>query len=153
MEEIKNINKEVIRAMLKSLEFFNRFTVNEKERLLQFHTNFLVYQKNEMLICEGARDKAFFILLSGTVSVYRGKEKMEIRNLEPGDFFGDISFFTGSSRTASVKANEKVIVIKVDQNMLSEMPSNIREKMKDKVIKKLVKWLLNGNEMMAKLLY
>jgi CRP/FNR family transcriptional regulator, cyclic AMP receptor protein len=51
---------------------------------------------------EGEPGGEFFIILSGTAEVRRQGRKL--RDLGPGDFFGEIALLDGGSRTATVSA-------------------------------------------------
>jgi serine/threonine-protein kinase len=89
----------------------------------------------------------FYILLLGEVAVTKGSPPRPITNLGPGDCFGEMSFLTGSPRTANVIANSSTaVVIKMSQEMVQELHIKIREKIKDRLIKRLVERLdlMNG---------
>ncbi len=55
---------------------------------------------------QGASGYAFFLIREGTASVIRDDE--EIRQLGPGDFFGELSIIGDGHRTATVKATSPV---------------------------------------------
>jgi CRP-like cAMP-binding protein len=57
---------------------------------------------------QGASGYAFFVLKEGTATVIQGDE--EIRQLGPGDFFGELSIVGDGRRTATVKATSPVTV-------------------------------------------
>lgn len=52
---------------------------------------------------QGASGYAFFVLRKGTATVIQDDE--EIRQLGPGDFFGELSIIGDGHRTATVKTN------------------------------------------------
>ena len=57
---------------------------------------------------QGASGYAFFVLRKGTATVIQDDE--EIRQLAPGDFFGELSIIGDGHRTATVKATSHVTV-------------------------------------------
>ena len=57
---------------------------------------------------QGASGYAFFVLREGTATVIQDDE--EIRQLGPGDFFGELSIIGDGHRTATVKATSHVTV-------------------------------------------
>jgi CRP-like cAMP-binding protein len=57
---------------------------------------------------QGASGYAFFVLRKGTATVIQDDE--EIRQLGPGDFFGELSIIGDGHRTATVKATSHVTV-------------------------------------------
>ena len=60
------------------------------------------------LIRQGASGYAFYVLRDGTATVIQGDK--EIRQLGPGDFFGELSIIGDGHRTATVKATSDVTV-------------------------------------------
>lgn len=141
MQQIIKVDRTKILTIIDKLECFDQFTRIEKQRIVNFHTQFYAFEKGEYIIKENSRDTSFYILLSGAVSVTKGDRLLPISKLEPGDFFGEISFLTKKPRTANVVADEMSIVIKVDDSMLGKLNYQIREKIKDKIIEKLVRIL------------
>lgn len=131
-----------IAEILDRIDFFDGFTPVEKVRIAGFHTHFSVYPPDAVIITEGdAADHSFFILLAGTVSVTKGPDQVRITRLAPGDVFGEATFLTGHRRTTNVVADELVIVIRVDRELMGQLSSTVREKIKDRIIEMLVKRL------------
>jgi len=151
MEIVNNIHLPKILNIVKRLSFFYDFSLGERKKIINFKSNFLVYKNNECIIKENSHSTSFYILLSGTVNVTKGEEELPITQLEPGEFFGEISFITNTQRTANVIANGTVIVIRVNKELLKELHAEIREKIKDKIIYKLISRLDYMNDAYAKL--
>lgn len=67
------------------------------------------YETEYTIIQEGERGDNFFIIKTGTVTVYQAVENqtipVEVRKLGPGDFFGEKALLKEDVRTATVKAN------------------------------------------------
>jgi CRP/FNR family cyclic AMP-dependent transcriptional regulator len=146
MEHIEKLDNEKVLSFIDRIQFFDRFTAKEKQKIVRSYTNCFVFNKGEIIIQEGSKDTAFFIILNGNVSVTKVKGMLPIANLGAGDIFGEISFLTGKPRTSTVIADEMVIVIKIDQQMLRELDVSIREKIKDNIIEKLVERLNRMND-------
>ena len=71
-----------------------------------------VFQPQEIIFLEGDDSQDLYMLVSGSVDIYKGERK--IREVaRKGAFFGEISFFMGGKRTASVKAQNAVKVIRI----------------------------------------
>lgn len=145
MKVLPNIEWETILQITQRLDFFKKFTVHEQKRMIGLRSTLCTFEKDEYLIRDGDKDTFFFVLLSGSVNVSKGEKTPPFATLEAGDFFGEIAFLTKCPRTANVTANETVIVIRIDKEMLSRLDVEIREKFKDKVIDKLVTRLDNMN--------
>lgn len=60
----------------------------------------------ETILWEGSANDDVFILLSGRLEVYTARDGAEKRlaAVQPGEVFGEMAFFTGEPRTASVRA-------------------------------------------------
>jgi CRP/FNR family cyclic AMP-dependent transcriptional regulator len=59
---------------------------------------------DQELVKEGAAGSVCFLILDGTAKVVRGSRT--VKQLGPGDFFGEMSLLTRAPRTASVIARE-----------------------------------------------
>jgi CRP/FNR family transcriptional regulator, cyclic AMP receptor protein len=80
--------------------------------------------KGKVLIREGERGREFFVLLEGTAEVLKGKRK--IRDMGPGDFFGEIALISDVPRTATVVARTPlralVITDRAFRTLLEQQP-------------------------------
>lgn len=138
MNEVGNMDRDTIIEIVKRLDFFKAFSLQEQKRVVDFRTRVWVFDKGEALIKDGGDETSFFLLLKGSVAVSKGSEIDPFAHLSAGDCFGEMAFLTGIRRTANVVAEEKVIVLKLDRQLLDRFDINIREKLKDKFIEKLV---------------
>ena len=82
------------------------------------------YDHREMLVHEGESGHSLFVLDRGRVSVTKasagpGSSAVEIAQLGPGDFFGEMSLLTGAPRSATVSAEGGCEVLVVDQDALA----------------------------------
>ena len=66
----------------------------------------LYYKNNETIIKSGQLEKRMYIILEGVVAITLtdGSDHFPVANLKKGDFFGEISLFTNTPRSATVKA-------------------------------------------------
>ncbi|MCK5227141.1 MAG: cyclic nucleotide-binding domain-containing protein [Desulfobulbaceae bacterium] len=132
--------------ILNRLDFFSDFTDQEKKIILSYNAQFCVFRDDEKIITMGELDAALFILLAGSVEVTLDDPDKPITILNPGDIIGEMSFLTEVPRTTNITAIEDVITLKIDNAMLNRLAIEIREKIKDKVIQKLVSRLIKMNE-------
>jgi eukaryotic-like serine/threonine-protein kinase len=68
-----------------------------------------VFEPGESIVTEGEPGDAAYIIESGSCEVFKlidGKQIL-LRQLNPGDVFGETAVFTGSARTATVIAKER----------------------------------------------
>ncbi|MBR9986155.1 MAG: HDOD domain-containing protein [Desulfosarcina sp.] len=140
-----------ILPIINRLGFFNSFTAQEKRQMVSDDAHFRVYNPKEMLIRQGHSDQSLFIILTGTVVITEGAGGTILAVLKAGDIFGEMAFLTDTRRTASVVARESVIALKLDRVVFEQLPSEIREKFKDKIIEKMVARLDAANKEMSRL--
>ena len=141
MKEVANVDWEKIVDIVKRLPFFKNFSLQEQKKVVDFRTHLYVYEKDEFLIKDGSKDTSFFILLKGSVDVYKKTKEHPLSSLSAGESFGEIAFLTGSHRTANVVAKDTVIILKVDKSMFDRLDPLIKDKFKDNFIVKLIERL------------
>ena len=140
-----------ILPILNRLKLFSAFTTEEKRWIVSEETHFERYHSGEMLIRRGSGDRSMYIILNGTVSVTGGQGDAVLAVLNPGDILGEMAFLTGIRRSANVIAREPVIVLKLDKGWFDQLPAEIREKFKDKIIEKLVARLEATNSQLGQI--
>jgi serine/threonine-protein kinase len=73
----------------------------------------------EHIVREGEMADAAYVLLSGRALIYktiRGKKK-SLREVSPGEVFGEMAILTASARTASVEALEDCLLTVVSRDI------------------------------------
>jgi CRP-like cAMP-binding protein len=128
--------------VLQKIPFFRDFLPDERERLANEQDSFVIARPKEMIVVKDSNEKAFYILLSGTVEVLDSSGEEVLLTLSPGEFFGEISFLTDTPRTSSVRAQDICILMRIDQQLMARVKAEMREKIKDQLIAKLVKRIL-----------
>lgn len=141
----KKIGKDFALSIVNRLDFFKRFTPQERISIVQFHQHYTIYSEGETVIEEGTHGDSFFIVLSGGAAVTTKNSSKSIAKIEPGEIVGEISFLTKKPRSATIIAKTEFIVIKVDETMLEQLKPRTREKFKDMFIEKLVARLNHMN--------
>lgn len=135
--------------ILGKVHFFDEFSTEEKEILTGFHSHFFVASKGEVMIREGDQDQSSYILLTGRASVIKSGAKKTLAELLPGSLFGEVSFLTDRPRTTSIVALTTSIVFELDKPTLKHLQPQIREKLKDNIIKVLINRLDDMNKRVA----
>lgn len=125
----------ILKALNKT-PFFEHFTLYEKKRLAASHTSFVKFTPGASIIREGELESCFYVLLSGSVSIM--KQDVELNSQGAGDFFGEMAFLANTVRTSSVVAQELSFALRIDQELMAQLSCDIREKIKEQCIFKLV---------------
>lgn len=133
-----------IQLVLQKIPFFRHFSPEERERLASEQDSFVIARPRESVVIKDSEERAFYILLSGTVEVMNKEGDEPLFELTPGECFGEISFLTETPRTATVRAKDMCILMKTDRRLMSILRPEMREKIKDQLIEKLVKRILSG---------
>ncbi|HIJ86253.1 MAG TPA: cyclic nucleotide-binding domain-containing protein [Desulfuromonadales bacterium] len=78
----------------------------------------------EIIVNQGDRGEALYIVLAGTVGVSRFdscREKQAVATLGPGECFGEMSLLAGLPRSASVEAKTAVSLLRLSRNNFEKL--------------------------------
>ncbi|MDQ2690824.1 MAG: cyclic nucleotide-binding domain-containing protein [Chloroflexota bacterium] len=95
------------------------------------------FQPGDVMIRQGERGDKFYILLDGKAEVYintPGGSEMQVNQLTPGHYFGEMALIGGGIRTATVRASHDgpasaVALGEKDFNVLVEASRSLREEL------------------------
>ncbi len=107
------------------LPLFSDFSRDELLEVIR-GLKFLSFEPGAILMTEGERGDSLLILTSGSVRAFvRNQEgrNNEVRTMEEGEFFGEISLLTGKPRTATVTAATPVELLELDRTALDDISS------------------------------
>ncbi|MDY7000377.1 MAG: cyclic nucleotide-binding domain-containing protein [Thermodesulfobacteriota bacterium] len=111
-------NKQYIESM-KKMAVFQSLKDNHLKEILRL-SKIRKYDPEEPIILEGEYGNWMYFIISGQVRVEKqGKKISALRRT--GDVFGEMGIIDGSSRSASVYANEKTMCLAVDASFLDRM--------------------------------
>ena len=76
-----------------------------------------VYTNGEVITRQGEQGRSMFVVQSGEVEVVidEGDRELRLSTLQKGDVFGEMALFTGSPRSATVRAVGEARVLTVDR--------------------------------------
>jgi CRP-like cAMP-binding protein len=92
--------------LLKQTPLFSDLSADDVELLAQ-STRIKDYKAGQAIVIEGRVGAAFFVVVSGSVEVFRGKDESEevvLATLGAGDFFGELATMKHVPRSANVRA-------------------------------------------------
>lgn len=144
------MNQEQIQETLTEISFFKGMTDDEIYELSTINSNILGFEEGERVVRQDEVDKAFYIVLDGSLSVTRDKPpEVFLAHLVQGSLFGELTLRADRPRTSSVTADNEVVVYKVNASLFSKVSASISSKIKDKIIDHLVKRLDDMNRKLA----
>jgi len=116
------------------LGFFNSLNLAERQILLESFSKLYLVQQKRFVFKQFDNDKNLYIILSGSLTMYRQNDMVELATVLPGEFVGEGGFINQSSRSVNARALEDSILLAITPQSLTRLPAVIREKMKDKII-------------------
>src|SRR5579872_4979226 len=110
-------------SSLRSVPLFSEFEEAQLQQVAQT-AKLRTYHKHEFIVREGDPGGTFYIILDGSVAVTRvasdGRETI-LSILKSNDFFGEMSLFDSSLRSASIKTLSDVKVGVIDEKAFLEV--------------------------------
>ena len=106
--------------LLRALTFFHEFSHAEIWEVLRA-SDWHEYQDGEDIVREGEMDDRFYIIVSGQAEVEANGIKLGL--LKNGACFGETSYVRGAKRTASIKANGPVTILRVSSTLMEQVSS------------------------------
>lgn len=139
---------ETYRLLLR-LDLFRGLDEDELARLLA-QAELIECRAGEYPIREGEQDNHLFVLLGGKAGIYKrslGVQKM-IKELSPGECFGEMSLIDCRSRSASVKAITPCRLLRLDGEDIGRLPDT-SSKLFRNIAKLLSQRLRHANEILS----
>ncbi|MFZ2491424.1 MAG: cyclic nucleotide-binding domain-containing protein [Thermoanaerobaculia bacterium] len=81
----------------------------------------LTFEAGDILITEGEQGETLYVLTSGTAKAFvKNKDagSTQVRQLNEGDFFGEIAMLSGKRRTATITAATRCELLRLERNTL-----------------------------------
>lgn len=135
--------------LLLRLDLFRGLDEQELARLLS-QAELAECRAGEYPIREGEQDNHLFILLAGKAGIYKrstGVQKM-IKELGPGECFGEMSLIDCRSRSASVRAITHCRLLRLDGDQIVQLPDT-SSKLFRNIAKLLSQRLRHANEILT----
>lgn len=144
-----DITKLKLMEIANRVPLFKALNSHEKGQVIAINNIVKVIKKGTIFINYGDHNDNFFILLSGSASVYQHDRK--IAQVKGGQFVGEVGFICGDARTATVIADTDLVTFCIDRSRFMYLPATLREKIKDRLINGLVDRVEFMNDHIAQL--
>jgi len=106
--------------LLRTLTFFHEFSHAEIWEVLRA-SDWHEYKDDEDIVREGEMDDRFYIIVTGKVAVEANGKSLGV--MENGACFGETSYVRGAKRTASIKADGPVTILRVSSTLMEQVSS------------------------------
>jgi len=100
---------------LTKLSFFSEFSQPETWEIMRAGA-WKTYRPGEVVVQEGELDDSFFVVVSGELTVHKGKTLLG--SLKGGDCFGEMGYLKKTKRSATVKAKDNVSLLRVNATLM-----------------------------------
>ena len=107
--------------ILRRLRFFHDFSHSEIWEVLRA-SDWREWPADEEIVREGEADDRFYIIVAGNVHVVHNGKKIGM--LGAGECFGETSYVQNAKRTATIRSDGEVIVLRVSSTLLEQVSSS-----------------------------
>jgi putative nucleotidyltransferase with HDIG domain len=137
-------------VFLKKLAFFTPFDDHELKQLLSL-SRWLKVPPLTHIIKEDTTDRVLYILVHGTVSVFKtvGSGEVELSTLSTGATFGEMAMIAETKRTAGVRTLTDAYILMVEPEILNHANVFLQLKFYKRFCEILVQRLVDANKKMA----
>ena len=132
---------------VKRLEFFRGFPDAEIWEIIRASV-WMEVDVETSVVVEGEVDESFFIIVSGDVNV--SKLGQSIGQLHSGECFGEMGYLSRIKRTATVKADGPVSLIKINATLIEQVSADCQLRFYKVFMKVLIERLSRTTEMVVR---
>lgn len=132
---------------VKRLEFFRGFPDAEIWEIIRASV-WMEVDVETAVVVEGEVDESFFIIVSGDVNV--SKLGQSIGQLHSGECFGEMGYLSRIKRTATVKADGPVSLIKINATLIEQVSADCQIRFYKVFMKVLIERLSRTTEMVVR---
>ena len=141
--------EDLLWKLKKSYPFFADLSQAEIVHLLRLCER-QIYQAGDVIFRRGAPGESFYLILSGQVVIQAGDK--EFARLEVGECFGEMGVIDNAPRSATARAAERTLVLRIDPSVLAGHEPALSCKLLAKVARQLSARLREVNEKLWKIL-
>ena len=119
----KNNLSQSIRQLLRENQLFSILSDNQIQKMVEM-SSFCSYGPGEIIAKENEDGDSLFMLINGHVSIRKPSSPhkyAEIAQLQRGDIFGEMTVFTGTTRSATIQSISKVDLLEVSRQAIAEL--------------------------------
>jgi CRP/FNR family transcriptional regulator len=123
-----------ISKFINAVPFFKEFNEHEKNKMISRSNCFVKFAKNELIFSQGDTGDSLFIVLHGTINLYRfgsvnsvedsrvslqkDVEKL-VKKIETGGVFGEIAMLTSKNRNVTARVfSTQAVLMKINKALM-----------------------------------
>ena len=130
-------------ALLRRLQFFHDFSHAEISEMLRA-SEWLTYASGDAIVKEGEMDDRFYVIVSGRCSVE--SNGISVGHLDAGNCFGETSYVSNATRTATIKAEEAMIILRVSSTLLEQVSTECQLRFNKVFLRSLIERLQSSGD-------
>ena len=139
--EHDDIDEQERLSILRKLTFFHDFSHGEIQELMTA-SEWREYTPGQDIVREGEMDDRFYIVVSGNCVVESNGN--EVGAMAAGSCFGESSYVSGVTRTATIRAREQVSVVSVSATLLEQLSTECQLRFTKVFLSQLIRRLQGG---------
>lgn len=147
-EHRARIDEEERFKLARGLDFFRDFGDAEIWELVRA-ADWVEFNGGQRIITEGDQEENFYVLVEGVVTVQ--KDRAVLGQLVAGDCFGEMGYLRRAPRNATIRALERVVLLKLSKNHMERASKDTQLKFYEVFLRTLIHRLQRTNEMLATL--
>ena len=112
-----------IHKLLRDNQLFSILSDNQIQKMIEM-SSFCSYGPGEIIVKENEDGDSLFMLINGNISIQKPsipQNNVEIAQLQCGDIFGEMTVFTGTTRSATIQSISKVDLLEVSRQAIAEL--------------------------------
>ena len=115
-----SLEKEV--KLLRNISLFSNIEVS-KLKLLAFASDWLTYEPQQTLFCQGEIGDAAYVIIEGEVEILVDGDEgpMLISKRGKNDVVGEIAIFCDVPRTATIRASTEVVTLRITKDVFMQI--------------------------------
>ena len=126
MKRLTNVSLLKQFEIINRLEFFNEFTLAERQVLLESFSHLYLVHQSHHAFKRFELDNRLFIVLSGEFSIFKKSQLLELGRVGPGEFIDEGAFIYNQEHSTSAKALKDSILLAITPEAMTRLPNVIR---------------------------
>jgi len=130
-------------SLIIEMPVFEEFSEKEKKIFSNMEHALLRIKQGDLIITEGEHSRSLYLLLEGSLLITKSTPKALIRlsKINPGEIFGEMSFFLDRPRQTNVMANSDALILEMNINFFDSIKPQLEVKLMKYLIRLLVQRL------------